>query len=242
MSVRSLLSITAAVVSLSSPAFAASLTITSVTGVWQDASIGVSGEDTSAISWGKPAGHGQSAYAFDPTETDFTAQEDETFVLGTFTHFNNPIYGPFLSGVDLALEFTIEGLADPISTVFSFGHWETLNSANPCANGEANKTGVNVSGCADRVTATVNEGLSEVFTIDSIAYSLDVSGFFHDGELMTAFWTQERMANSAELVASFSAIKGTVPPPPPPVVPLPASAFLLLGGLGGLAALRRRKD
>lgn len=30
------------------------------------------------------------------------------------------------------------------------------------------------------------------------------------------------------------------PPPPPPVVPLPAAGFLMLGALGGLAALRRR--
>lgn len=31
------------------------------------------------------------------------------------------------------------------------------------------------------------------------------------------------------------------PPPPPSVIPLPAAAWMLLGGLGGLAALRRRR-
>ncbi|MFN3847725.1 MAG: VPLPA-CTERM sorting domain-containing protein, partial [Paracoccaceae bacterium] len=31
------------------------------------------------------------------------------------------------------------------------------------------------------------------------------------------------------------------PPPPPPPVPLPAAGWLMLAGLGGLAAMRRRK-
>lgn len=31
------------------------------------------------------------------------------------------------------------------------------------------------------------------------------------------------------------------PPPPPPPVPLPAAGFLMIGALGGLAALRRRR-
>lgn len=34
---------------------------------------------------------------------------------------------------------------------------------------------------------------------------------------------------------------GDTPPPPPPPVPVPAAGFLLIGGLGALAALRRRK-
>ena len=40
----------------------------------------------------------------------------------------------------------------------------------------------------------------------------------------------------------FSAVLGEgTPPPPPPPIPLPAAGWMLLGGLGGLAALRRKK-
>lgn len=46
---------------------------------------------------------------------------------------------------------------------------------------------------------------------------------------------------SAFKITSLTVTYEDQPPPPPPPVPVPAAGGLLLAGLGGLAALRRRK-
>lgn len=231
----------AALAALASPATAATLTVTSVTGLWENSDPVVSGLGTTDIRWGTNIGFGQSGYSFDASATPATVAQDTDFVLGTFEHLNHTIRGTFLETVDLALSFTIAGLADPISTVFSFSHWETLNQAKVCPNG-ANWTGINISGCADRVTATLNLGQSETFQIGGVTYLLDITGFLYNGVLMDYFWTQEQKDNQALLMARFTVVPDNPPPPPPPPeVPLPASVFLLLGGLGGMSLLRRRR-
>lgn len=238
------LAVLAVAAGLAAPAAAAPLTITYVDGIWENASPVVSGGGTNEIRWGDSAGWGQSGYNFDSSAVPFDAEEDTAFVLGTFEHLNFPVYGTFLQSVDLAVEFMIDGVADPITSVFSFAHWETLNNqGGTCTsgNGGSNWSGVNVNGCADRVTATLNLGQSEIFQIDGISYVLDILGFQYDGALMSAFWTTERETNVAELVAIFRTVDGEVPPDTPPEVPLPASGLLLLGGLAGLIAARRRR-
>ena len=231
--------------SLSLAASASALTITSIDGAWENASAGVSGVGTDQIRWGNGwKGGPSSGYDFNASATDLVAEEDNTFVLGTFDHLNFPVTGTFLQSVDLAVSFTIDGVADAISSVFSFVHDETYNWANTCANGQSNGVGVNSNGCGDHVTATLNESQSETFEIDGVTYILDILGFHYEGELMDDFWTVESEVNSAELVAIFRTVEGEVPPQDPPVdppseVPLPASGLLLLAGVVGLFLKRR---
>ncbi len=242
MYIKSILA-AAVVTGLAVASSASALTITSIDGSWENAGAGVSGEGTNQIRWGDGwKGGPSSGYDFRSTETEFVAAKETPFVLGTFEHLNFPVTGTFLERVDLAVSFTIAGVADAISSVFSFEHDETYNRRKTtCANGEQNYQGVNSNGCADHVVATLNEGKSETFEIDGVTYILDVLGFHYDGELMSDFWTVEKEVNSAELVAIFRTVDVPPPPPPPPSeVPLPASGLLLLAGIAGLYAKRRK--
>lgn len=242
MSIKSLIAAVAVAASMAVPASA--LTITSIDGDWQNATPSVSGEGTSSIRWGTDAGYGQSGYDFTAAPTNLDVPVDTQFSLGTFTHLNIPIRDTVLSSVELAVTFTINGLASAITTVATFDHYETPNHLRSdwstknvtCADGNANGTGNNVNGCADRVTASSNPASSHTFDIGGGTYFLDILGFFKDGMLLTDFWTVERQINTAELYAVFRTVSA---PPPPSEVPLPASGFLLLAGLAGLFAKRR---
>ena len=223
---------------LGGSATAATLDITSIHGIWENAGSAVSGQGTSRISWGKSTGWGKSGYTFAPTPGTIHAEEETPFNLGLFQHLNHPIRGSFLQTTDLAVSFMVDGLDRTFTSVFSFAHWETANSPRTCANGERNRQDVNAAGCADRVTATLNLGQSDSFVIDGVSYVLDILGFYRGGDVLTEFWTRENAVNSAFLVGVFRTLPGE---DNPPEVPLPGTALLLLGGLAGLAAVRRRR-
>lgn len=229
-------------------AFAATLSLTNVTGTWSDVTgtpVDLTGQGTNSISWGTPfysANDPKSGYDFEGQSNNAIAI-DTNFILGVFTHNNNPIAsGGSITGAKLTLSFAMAFDSNPsqiIKTVFDFSHWETNNNESTCANGAANHQGVNIDGCADRVTASANPGLSEEFTYGDMIYTLNLSGFLYNGQIFTEFWTQEEAANSALLVANFSVRQA----PPPSAVPLPAAGGLLGAALVGmgLAARKRRK-
>ncbi len=223
---------------------AATLTISSIEGIWRNPVPVVEGGETSNLRWGVPAGSGKSGYDFEPAADEVSATSDENFVLGTFSHLNFPVFAPFLSSVDLEVSFRVEGLDDPLTSVFSFEHLETVNDRARCPNGAANGVGANVAGCADRVSAVLNLARSEIFSIDGQNYVLDVSGFRHRGATLVDFWTEEAKRNSAKLVARFSTdVPQDDPVPPTPTVtpvPLPATGFLLVGALWATSRLRRK--
>jgi len=206
MSFKTFFSAVTLIAGLSVGASASALTITSIDGEWQNVSAGVSGVGTDKIRWGKGwKGGGQSGYDFNATTTELNASDGEMFSLGSFDHRNLPVTGTFLKSVDLAVSFTIDGMTNAISSVFSFGHTETYNrKRGKCANGERNYSDRNANGCADRVSATLNEAKTETFQIDGVTYILDVLGFHYAGELMTDFWTVEKEVNSAELKSVIS--------------------------------------
>lgn len=251
MNVSKLIAAGALTVALTHPA--AAVTITSVNGVWQNANViggSADGLGTNALLWGRaPNGWDQSGYTFQSGAASIDTNVDEAFTIGSFTHNNRPIFsnGPTLNSADLAISFTIAGSDETYQSVFSFDHQETLNNARMCANGETRASAVNARGCADSVTAVLNEDASQGFFVDGLEYALDISGFLFADGLLNTFWTQENADNTAALQASYRLISDEATPPNVTTtqvqtlseVPLPASGLLLLGALAGLAIKRR---
>lgn len=232
---------------------------------------GVNGIGTNSVRWGTPFGRSrqQSGYSFVGAASG-KLETGVDFDLGTFTHNNFVIKtGTSISGAGLsiAVNLMIGGASRAINTAFNFAHWETVNNGEGngrCANGGSNRSGVNSSGCADRVSILDNKASDQSFEIDGFLYILEITGFSQAGALFTEFWTQENAANSAILRAKFTLV-GAVDPvgrPPSPVplpaagtldgavdpvdplpspVPLPAAGWMVLTGLAALAAARARR-
>jgi hypothetical protein len=112
------------------------------------------------LRWGDSTGAGQSGLDITPALANTVVTTGIGVVLPpvsnvTITHTNHPITGTSLDKVTLRSTLTLTPKtpsgpsSGPVSLDFLIDYLETDNGANPCANGGANGSGVNVNGCGD---------------------------------------------------------------------------------------------
>jgi hypothetical protein len=239
----------AAAVGLSAvPATAATVTFSNIRATWFDIVGGTNvsfvgnGTANASVRWGEDTGNGQSGYDFEaigiPGLTVTPPGGSDITNIGLFRHVNQPIAaGTSITGIKL--EFLTDILVDgnpfnDVAFIYTFTHEETPNAADPCAYGPPNGVGVNVNGCADRVTVNFNVQ-SDFFQIDGFDYALDTVGFLVGGNPATSFLTAEQLVNEAF-------IRGRLVLYSEAGIPEPATWAMLIAGFGLVgSAMRRRR-
>lgn len=201
-----------------------------------------------SVSWGNGTSSGgweQSGYDFVAPASSFSTGNFDAlggfdsgdFLVGTFTHRNNPITGNALKTIDLLLtaDLSINGAAaQTYSFLYNFTHDETDNNDRPCPYGGYS---VNKNGCADLVTFNFNS-ISDHFNIDGTDYTLNLAGFLDNGDPITSFLSKEKRSNSADIVGRITAWKDVVPGG----VPEPSTWAMMILGFGFIGGIMRRKQ
>lgn len=160
-------------------------------GVWLKVTEQVSGASyltgvgSNHIRWGIPnAGSYQSGYRFDGVSSTTAVIGRSYFLLGSFTHYNFPIFYSITS-VTLRLNLTINNT--PISFSFLIHHQETPNQGG---NGNVD------------IVSFVNDTSQEVVIIQGKSYRLKL-GFYQQGQVVTQIWTPENQLNTVQLCGVF---------------------------------------
>jgi hypothetical protein len=221
---------------------ASQLNFTNLTAAWIDPVGGdivsnnspTSSTVTATINWGDSGGVSGYDFTFlaDPVPNP-AATADNPFNFGTFVHRNQPITaGTAITSVTLRLSgdiFIDSNFVENTTYDFLFTHDETPNTPGPCPYGDGTP-------CGDGVTVSALS-TNDTFTLNGVEYTLSILGFIPEGGSTpsTFFFSDEELDNSATLQAVFTEFV------PPNVIPLPAAAWMLLAGIGGLAAVGRRK-
>ncbi len=122
--------------------------------------------------------------------------------------------------------------------VFSFAHQETPNDGS-CPFGGANNVGMNINGCADRMTFG-SPATSSPFTFMGESFFLNIIGFSADGGASTTpdLLTRESFTTSADLFGNLVRVDPFITN----TVPEPSTYVLMAIGLAavGVAARRHR--
>ncbi len=167
-----------------------------------DGDIGNGGEDNDSefdqIRWGNPVTAGlKSGYGFIDNDTALNGELalNQDIVLGTFTHYNYPIYsGSSITGASMDVVFNVIdafGVVTPVTLTLNLAHNETPNNGpNP----------------DDIVTI---EQTNVTFNYEGELYTIQVIGFIDEnGDVVTSIYTEENAATSYDLVIRMVAGNG----------------------------------
>jgi hypothetical protein len=182
----------------------------------------------------------QSGYVFEGiAPADNFSSTHSSFVFGEFAHFNGEVWTNSATLASVEFWIDIEGrVVDgeesetfSLSTMFRLFHNETLNPAVVCDAGGTQP-------CRDSVVIEGDIAKSLPFIVGNVEYTFVLEGLVEsiNGPFVTSLFTDEFDRSSAVLRARIDPTEL-----PPPVIPLPAAGWLLIAGIGGLAALARKK-
>ncbi|WP_429022675.1 choice-of-anchor K domain-containing protein [Aeromonas veronii] len=142
------------------------------------------------IRWG--GGNNPSGYGFMDNDAALNGAIpiNEEIKLGTFTHYNNPIYNDAISAATMEITFSVTdalGRVTPIKLVVNFNHNETPNDR---------------WGNGDDIISIGNT--TATFNFEGKAYTLEVLGFRDaGGNVVKTVYTKENATNSFDLIVKL---------------------------------------